>query len=106
MERFDMMLEPVRVFLTQVGDLLPRLLLALLVLAAGYFIARAVKFLVVKALRAGNFHVLSDRAGIDGFLRGGGLGAHPTEILGLPFYLVAALAALGGGFNRPGLHPN
>src|SRR5258706_9801290 len=103
MERFDMMLEPVRVFLTQVGDLLPRLLLALLVLAAGYFIARAVKFLVVKALRAGNFHVLTDRAGIDGFLRDGGVRADTTEILGLLFYWVVILASLVIGFNGLGL---
>ena len=104
MERFDVMLEPVRVFLVQVGEILPRLLLALLVLVAGYFIARLVKFVVVKALRAGNFHVLSDRAGIDGFLRDGGVGAGTTEILGLLFYWLVILASLVIGFNGLGLN--
>jgi flagellar biosynthesis protein FliQ len=104
MERIDVMFEPVRVFMVQVGDLLPRLLLALVVLVAGYFIARLVKFAVVKTLRAGNFHVLSDRAGIDGFLRGGGVRADTTELLGLLFYWVVILAALIVGFNGLGLN--
>ena len=103
MERIDVMLEPLRVFLTQVADLLPRLILALVVLVAGYFVARLLKFVVVKALRAGNFHVLTDRAGIDGFLRDGGVGADATEILGLLFYWVVILTALIIGFKGLGL---
>jgi hypothetical protein len=104
MNSIDVMIEPVRVFLRQVGDLLPRLGLALIILIAGYFVARAVKFVVVKALRAGNFHVLSDRAGIDGFLRDGGVNADTTEILGLLFYWIVILAALVIGFNGLGLN--
>jgi hypothetical protein len=104
MERFDVMLEPLRVFLHQVGDLLPRLILALVVLAAGYFVARLLKYVVVRALRAGNFHVLTDRAGIDGFLSNGGVGADTTEILGLLFYWVVILASLVIGFNGLGLN--
>ena len=104
MDRFDVMLEPVRVFLAQVGDLLPRLFLALLVLVVGYFVARGVKFVVVKALRAGNFHVLTDRAGIDGFLGNGGVRADTSEIIGLLFYWVVILAALVIGFNGLGLN--
>jgi hypothetical protein len=104
MDRFDVMIEPLRVFLTQIADLLPRLGLALIILIVGYFIARAVKFVVVKALRAGNFHVLTDRAGIDGFLRDGGVRADTTEIIGLLFYWVVILAALVIGFNGLGLN--
>jgi hypothetical protein len=104
MERFDMMLEPLRVFLHQVADLLPRLVLALVLLVVGYFIARLVKFVVVKGLRAGNFHVLTDRAGIDGFLGDGGVRADTTEIIGLLFYWVVILAALVVGFNGLGLN--
>ena len=59
---------------------------------------------MVKGLRAGNFHVLSERAGIDGFLRDGGVGADTTEILGLLFYWLVILAALVVGFNGLGLN--
>ena len=103
MDRFDPMLEPLRVFLTQIADLLPRLGFALVILVIGYFVARAVKFVVVKALRAGNFHVLSERAGMDGFLRDGGVRADTTGILGMLCYWLVILAALIIGFNGIGL---
>lgn len=104
MNNLDVMLEPARVFLRQVGDLLPRLGLALIILVIGYFFARAARFVVVKALRAGNFHVLSERAGMDGFLRDGGVRADTTEIIGMLFYWIVILAALVIGFNGLGLN--
>jgi hypothetical protein len=102
-DRFEMMLEPVRVFLRQMGDFLPRLALALVVLVVGYFIAKAVKFAIVKGLRAINFNVVTERAGIDGFLRAGGIRADGTELLALLFYWVVILVALVIGFNSLGL---
>lgn len=103
MDRIEVMLEPVRVFLRQMGDFLPRLAIALVVLVIGYFIAKAVKFAIVKGLRAVNFNVMTERAGIDGFLRAGGIRADGTEILALLFYWVVILVALVIGFNSLGL---
>jgi hypothetical protein len=103
MDRFEVLLEPLRVFLRQMGDFLPRLALALIVVIAGYFIAKAVKYAIVRGLRAVNFNVLTERAGIDGFLRDGGVGADTTEILALLFYWLVILAALVIGFNLLGL---
>jgi len=103
MESFEMMLEPVRVFMRQMGDFLPRLAVALVVVIAGYFIAKAVKFAISKGLRAVNFNVMTERAGIDGFLRAGGIRADGTEILALLFYWLVILTALVIGFNSLGL---
>lgn len=103
MERFDLMLEPVRIFMAQIGDFLPRLALALIVLVVGYFVARVVRFAIVRGLRAANFNVLTDRAGMDGFLRDGGVRADTTEILGLLFYWLVILVALVIAFNSLGL---
>jgi hypothetical protein len=103
MNHFEVMLEPVRAFLAQVGVLLPRLGLALIVLIAGWLIAKMVRFAVVRGLRAVNFHVVSERAGIDGFLRDGGIGLGMTEILGALVYWLVILAALVMGFNLLGL---
>ena len=83
MDRFDMMWEPVRAFLVQVGEFFPRVMLALVILLAGWLIAKAVRFAVVKALRAINFNVLTERAGIDTFLKQGGGETDTTDILGL-----------------------
>jgi len=103
MDRFEVMLEPVQAFLRQMGDFLPRLALALIVVIVGYFIAKAVKYAIVRGLRAVNFNVLTERAGIDGFLRAGGIRSDGTEVLALLFYWVVILVALVIGFNSLGL---
>jgi flagellar biosynthesis protein FliQ len=103
MTDIDVYLEPLRVFLRQAADFLPRLGLALVVLIAGWIFAKMARFAVVRGLRAINFNVLTDRAGVDGFLRDGGIQADTTEILGLLTYWLVILAALVIGFNGLGL---
>jgi hypothetical protein len=103
MDRIEVMLEPVRVFMRQVGDFLPRLALALVILLAGWAVAKMVRFAISRGLRAVNFNVLTERAGIDGFLRDGGVGVDATEILALLFYWLVILGALIIGFNVLGL---
>lgn len=103
MERVDILLEPVRVFLVQVGEFLPKVLLALLILFAGWLFAKGVKFAVVKALKAINFNVLTEKAGMDDFLRQGGSEIDTTSILGLLVYWLVILAALMVAFNGLGL---
>jgi hypothetical protein len=90
MNAIEMSLEPLRGFLLSVGDFLPRLLLALLVLIA-------------RGLRAVNFNVLTERAGMDGFLRDGGIQTDTAGILALLFYWLVILASLIIGFNLLGL---
>jgi mechanosensitive ion channel-like protein len=103
MSDFDVMLEPVRLFLAQVGTFLPRLAIALIVVLVGWFVAKAVKFAIVRGLRAVNFHVVTQRAGLDGFLRDGGIQMDTTEILGVMVYWLVILGALVIGFNSLGL---
>ena len=103
MDRFEVMLEPVRVFLRQVGDFLPRLALAAIVLLAGWILAKMVRFAISRGLRAVNFNVLTERSGMDAFLHDGGVAADTTEILALLFYWLVILAALVIGFNLLGL---
>ena len=103
MERIDMMWQPVRYFLVQIGEFFPRVLLAIVILVAGWLIAKAVRFAVVKALRAINFNVLTERAGIDGFLRQGGGETDTTGVLGLLVYWLTILTALMIASNSVGL---
>jgi hypothetical protein len=103
MEKVDVFLEPVRAFLLQVGAFLPRVGLALLVLIAGWLLAKGARFAVVRGLRAINFNVLADRAGMDGFLRQGGMQSDTTDILGLLVYWLVVLAALVVACNGLGL---
>ncbi len=104
MDKVDMYLEPVRAFLVQIGMFLPRLALAVMVLIVGWLAAKVVKFAVIKGLRAINFNVLTERAGMDGFLRQGGMRYDTTDIFGLLMYWLVIFAALVIAFNGLGLN--
>ncbi len=69
----------------------PPLLIASAILGGGYVVARIVRILTRKALRAVNFPVLAERAGLDGLLAAGGAGTDTTGLLGV---LVAAFVLL------------
>jgi flagellar biosynthesis protein FliQ len=99
----DVLLEPLRAFLHQVGDLLPRLLVALIVVIAGWIVAKAVRYAAERGLRAVNFNVLADRSGLDGFLKNGGIRSDTTEIVARLCYWLVILAALLVAFNSLGL---
>lgn len=103
METIDVMLEPVRAFLNQIAGFLPRLALALGVLLAGWLLAKFVRFAIIKGLRAINFNILTERAGLDGFLSQGGIETDTTGIFGMLAYWLVILAALIIGFNCMGL---
>ena len=103
MEKVDIMLEPVRAFLLQIAGFLPKLALAIGVLIVGWLLAKFAMFAIVKGLRAINFNVLTERAGLDGFLQQGGVESDTTRILGLLVYWLVILAALIIGFNSMGL---
>src|ERR1700678_1482949 len=103
MQSIDMFLETTREFLHQLAALLPRLILAFAVLLVGWLAAKAVRFAVERALRAVNFHVLTERAGTDHFLQQGGLSGDTTTLFGLFAYWLVILAALMSAFNTLGL---
>lgn len=103
MESFGIQLEPLRAVLFQVGAFVPRLLVAIVVIIGGWLIAKVVRLVVTKALRAVNFNVLTERAGLDNFLRQGGVASDTTAIFGILAYWLVILAALLIAFNGLGL---
>jgi len=103
MENVDVLLEPIRASLHQIGEFLPRLLLALAILILGWLLAKFVRFVIVRMLRAVNFNVLTEKAGVDKFLQQGGGELDTVRLLGLLFYWLVILAALMVAFNSMGL---
>ena len=103
MNDINVLLEPVHALLAQIGAFMPRLVIALGVVVAGWVIARFVRFSVVKALRALNFSVLTERAGVDGFLQQGGTDKDTTDMVGWLAYAVTLLISLIIAFNSLGL---
>ena len=103
MDSFDVMIEPLRGTLQEIGAFLPRLGVAMAVLVVGWLLAKAFRLGVVKALRAVNFHILTERAGIDGFLQQGGTDRDTTDGIGVIAYALVLLASLIIAFNSLGL---
>lgn len=103
MENMEMLLEPMRASLRQVGEFLPHVLLAIAILIVGWLIAKAARFAIVRMLRAINFNIVTEKAGIDQFLKQGGGNVDTVDLLGLLVYWLALLAALMIAFNSMGL---
>jgi hypothetical protein len=103
MQSIDLLLETTREFLHQVAAFLPRLLLALVVLAVGWLLAKTARFAVERALRAVNFTVLTERAGTDNFLHQAGMRGDTTTLFGLVGFWLVILATLMIAFNGLGL---
>jgi len=98
-----MVLEPVRAFLIQLGEFLPKLIIAVIILLSGWLLAKAIQLAVVKGLKSINFNVVTERAGIDSFLQQGGAKTDTIDILGVLVYWLVILAALMIAFNSLGL---
>jgi predicted DNA-binding transcriptional regulator len=103
MENIDVMLVPLRGLLFEIGNFLPRLGVALAVIVVGWLLAKGLRMGVVKALRALNFHILTERAGIDGFLKQGGTEKDTVEWFGIIGYVLVLIASLIIAFNTLGL---
>jgi hypothetical protein len=103
MENMEMLIEPVRTSLHQVGEFLPRVLIAIVIVVGGWLVAKAVRFALVKTLRAINFNVVTEKAGIDTFLQQGGSEINASKVLGLLVYWLVILASLMVAFNSLGL---
>ena len=103
MDTMEMLIDPIRASLHQIGEFLPRVLLAVVILIVGWLVAKAIRFALVKTLRAINFNVVTERAGVDRFLQQGGGEIDTTDVLGLLAYWLVILAALMIAFNSMGL---
>ena len=99
MDDVNVLLEPIKASLHQVGAFLPRVLLAILILIVGWLLAKAVRFAIVRSLHAVNFNVVTEKAGIDHFLRQGGGELDTIRVLGALVYWLVILAALMIAFN-------
>src|SRR5436190_23323953 len=96
---WDALLDPLRETLSHIIAYLPAFGFAVVVVIAGWVLAKAARFALVKAMRAINFNVLTERAGLDEFLRQGGIRSDTTDIFGVLAYWLIVLASLVVAFN-------
>ncbi len=103
MEQVDLVVESVRGFLMQLGEFMPKLIGVVLVLVIGWFVAKLLTLIVVRGLKLVNFNVITEKAGLDGFLRQGGMRKSTIDILGILVYWLVILITLLAAFNTLGL---
>ena len=90
----DIIRESFESFVRGIGNFLPTLLAALLILIAGWIIAKIAKTAVGRLLRLVKFPVLAQKAGIDGFLEKGGVKQSSTDLLAVLVYWLVMLIVL------------
>ena len=86
--------DSVRAMFVRVGEALPRVTVAVLIFVAGWLIARAVKWAVIKALKVVSFDELAEKIRINDFLRRGEVKVHLSELVGVFLYWLILLAFL------------
>ncbi len=103
MGQVDVVFQTAQGFLTQIVAFLPRFLGAVVILIVGWLIAKALAFAVVRGLKLARFDTVTSKAGVDGFLKQGGIKKTTIDILGVLVYWFVILITLLTTFNVLGL---
>ncbi len=90
----DTIRDSVGAFARGVLVFLPDLFGALLILILGWIVARISRAAVARGLKIVKFPMLADKAGIDGFLKKGGLKRTSTDLLAMLIYWLVMLVVL------------
>jgi hypothetical protein len=97
-EQFNLFLESSQQFLNEIASSLPKIIGAFLILIIGWIIAKLIKRAFVKLLTLVKFNYLTEKSGIDKFLKDGGSKVTTIDIIGTLIYwfimLIVILATL------------
>ncbi|MFH0777446.1 MAG: hypothetical protein V2A71_02330 [Candidatus Eisenbacteria bacterium] len=99
----DVLRESYTEFFGQLAGFLPNLIGAIVILIVGWIVARVIKGLVIKSLKVVRFNVLTEKAGVEKFLRDGGVKISACETVGVLLYWLVMLIVLSAAFNSLGL---
>ena len=97
------LLEPAKTILSQISQFLVNVLLVVIILIIGWIIAKIIKTLVTKLLRAIKLDQLSDQINLDSVLAKGGISYSLSELIGVICYWLAVLITFVVAVNAIGL---
>jgi len=97
------LLEPAKIVLSQISQFLVNVLLVVIILIIGWIIAKIIKTLVTKLLRAIKLDQLSDHIDLDSILAKGGISYSLSELIGVICYWLALLITFVVAVNAIGL---
>lgn len=104
MQQLDIFLTSITSFWTQLAGFLPQLMAALVLLFVGWLVAKLVRAGMVKLLRVLQFDKLSERSGIEAFLKQGQLEVSLGGLLAGLMYWLIILIVIVTVSNSLGLH--
>jgi hypothetical protein len=102
-QQLDIVMTSLRSLMSDFGSFLPRLIVAVAILIVGWLVSKLLKFVVVRGLKGMRFHKLTESAGLDDFLKKGGIRMGTVDVLGAMVYWLAILMTLLTTFNVLGL---
>lgn len=97
------MLDDLSAFWAAAAAVLPRIAAALLVLLLGWILAAILRRVTVRLLRRAKFDVLSERAGIEGFLIQGGVPFTASSLVAWFIYWLLILSAVSLALSIAGV---
>jgi hypothetical protein len=102
-DQLTLVVESLRSSWLQVIGFLPRLLVALLLLIAGWLLARAIRWLAIRLMRLFHLQVAAERTGLDDFLLRGGVRFTIVTLVGQALYWAVILVFTLAAFDFLGL---
>jgi len=104
MQQLDVFLSSITSFWTQLAAFLPQLMAAIVLLFVGWLVAKLVRAGMVKLLRVLQFDKLSERSGVEAFLKQGQLEVSLGGLLAGLMYWLIILIVIVTVSNSLGLH--
>lgn len=103
MEQLDIVMTSLRSFMNDLGVFLPKLIGAVAILIVGWLVSKLLQFVVVRGLKGMRFQTMTHAAGLDDFLKKGGIHRSTVDLLGIMVYWLGILMTLLATFNVLGL---
>lgn len=91
--------DPVKAMLIKVWSYVPTIFGAIIILVAGWIIAKFIEAIVVRALKAARLDAVSDKAGVANMLAQGDIKWTLSELIGVIIYWVVMLSVLAAVLN-------
>ncbi|KPK78547.1 MAG: hypothetical protein AMS25_14790 [Gemmatimonas sp. SM23_52] len=99
----DIIVDSVAAFMRGIGNFLPNILAAIVILIVGWIIAKLLKAAVARGLKLVKFSTLTQRAGIDEFLAKGDVKQSAADVIAVLVYWLVMLIVLVTAVNALGL---
>jgi len=98
-EQFNLFVDSSQQFLNEIATSLPNIIGAIIILIIGWIIAKLLKRGLIKLLYLVKFNFLTEKAGIDKFLKEGGAKLDSVQIIGTLLYWILMLVVLIATLN-------